>query len=176
LSGHILICPDLEYLERASDDAKYGQPSQRPYLDIVIPSLLDSSLAPPGHHLMCINVQYAPYFLREGDWDSLREPLGDRVLACLEEYFPGLGEKVLARQVLTPIDLERQFGLTGGDIYQGEMGLDQLLFMRPIPGYAGYRTPVDNLYLCGAGAHPGGGVTGAPGYNASRAVIKDLRR
>jgi phytoene dehydrogenase-like protein len=175
LSGHILLCPDLEYLERAYDDAKYGQISRRPCLDIVIPTLLDSSLAPYGQHLMSINMQYAPYHLQGAAWDEQRELLGDRVVETLETYAPGIQELILDRQVLTPLDLERQFGLAEGSIYHGQMGLDQLLFMRPVAGFGQYRTLLANLYLCGAGAHPGGGVTGAPGYNAAREILKDLK-
>ena len=175
LSGHILICPSLEYLERAYDDAKYGAMSRRPCLDIVIPTLLDPSLAPPGQHLMSINMQYAPYHIKHTHWDAERERLGDRVVETLAEYAPGIPELILDRQVLTPLDLERQYGLAEGCIFHGQMGLDQLLFMRPAAGFGQYRTPIKDLYLCGAGAHPGGGVTGAPGYNAAREVLKDLK-
>jgi phytoene dehydrogenase-like protein len=175
LSGHILISPNLDYLERAYDDAKYGEISTYPYLDAAIPTILDPTLAPPGEHLMVINLQYAPYHLREGDWDSQRAALEDRAIATLAAYAPGLQDLILHSQALTPLDLERSLGLPEGDIYHGQMGLDQLLFMRPVPGYGRYRTPVDNLFLCGAGAHPGGGVTGAPGYNAAREALKALR-
>jgi phytoene dehydrogenase-like protein len=174
LSGHIVISPSVEYLERAYDDAKYGQYSAHPYLDVVIPSLLDPSLAPAGQHVMSITMQYAPYHLREGDWDQAREGLGDLVVDTLSEYAPNLRELILHRQVLTPLDLEREIGLTEGSIYHGQMDLDQLLFMRPIAGYGRYGMPIRNLYLCGAGSHPGGGVTGAPGMNAAREVLKAL--
>ena len=173
LTGRILIAPDLEYLERAHDGAKYGEFPRQPFLDIAIPSLLDPTLAPSGEHLMCINVGYAPYRL-DGGWEERREELVDLFVETINEYAPGFRETVLARQVLTPVDLENRFGLTEGDIYHGQMDLDQLLFMRPVPGYARYRTPVERLYLCGAGTHPGGGVTGAPGYNAAREIEKDL--
>lgn len=176
LSGHTLICPGLDYLERAADEAKYGSFSRQPYLDITFPTILDPALAPPGQHLGCIDVQYAPYYLQEGDWDQLKERLGDQVLAILEAYAPGLRSLIIDQQVLTPLDLERRFGLTEGCIYHGQMALDQLLFMRPVAGYGRYRTPLGQLYLCGSGVHPGGGLTGVPGYNAAREVIYDLRR
>ncbi|MEJ2597002.1 MAG: NAD(P)/FAD-dependent oxidoreductase [Anaerolineales bacterium] len=175
LSGHVLICPDLEALERAYDDAKYGRISERPCLDLVIPSLLDDSLAPAGQHLMSIDVRYAPYHLREGSWEEQDEVLYERVMGVLEAHAPGIGELVLQRQVLTPLDLERRYGLPEGGIYHGQMGLDQLLFMRPIAGYGQYSTPLENLFLCGAGTHPGGGLSGAPGYNAARKILKHLK-
>jgi phytoene dehydrogenase-like protein len=175
LSGHILICPSLDYLERAYDEAKYGYFSAQPFLDATIPTVLDASLAPPGQHLMLVNLQYAPYRLQDGDWERQREELGDSAIATLDRYAPGIGELVLHRLVWTPVDLERQFALPQGDLYHGQMNLDQLLFMRPVAGYGRYRTPVENLFLCGAGAHPGGGVTGAPGYNAAREVLAFLR-
>jgi phytoene dehydrogenase-like protein len=174
ISGHILVCPDLDYIERAYDDAKYGRFSRQPFLDIVIPTLLDPSLAPPGRHLMTINVQYTPYALKDGSWDEQGPALIEAVLHTLEAYAPGIRAQITDHHLLTPLDLERQYGLSGGDIYHGQMGLDQLLFMRPVAGWGRYRTPVDGLYLCGAGAHPGGGLTGAPGYNAAREVIKGL--
>ncbi len=175
LGGHILISPSLEYLERAYDDAKYGNFSQKPFLDIVIPSVLDSSLAPAGQHVMSITMQYAPYHLRSGHWDDQRDALGEHVLDTLAKYAPTLKELILHRQVITPFDWERDYGLTEGGIFHGQMGLDQLLFMRPVAGYGQYRSPIENLYLCGAGTHPGGGVTGAPGYNAAREILKDLK-
>ena len=176
LSGHIIICPSLEYLERAYDDAKYGRASQQPYLDIVIPSLLDNALAPGGKHVMSITMQYAPYKLRESNWEEQREALGEHILNTLAQYAPNLRDLILHRQTLTPLDWEREYSLTEGGEFHGQMGLDQLLFMRPVPGFGQYRTPLENLYLCGAGTHPGGGVTGGPGYNAAREVLKDLRR
>jgi len=175
LGGHIVINPNLEYLERAYDDAKYGRYSQHPYLDIVIPTILDPSLAPEGKHIMSITMQYAPYHLRESSWDEQREKLGDRIIETLAEYAPNLKELILHRQVITPLDWERDYGLIEGGIFHGQMGLDQLLFMRPVAGYGQYRTPVAGLYLCGAGTHPGGGVIGAPGYNAAREILKDLK-
>jgi phytoene dehydrogenase-like protein len=167
------ICPSIEYVERAWDDAKYGRPSDRPLLELTIPTSYDPSLAPPGHHVMGIFLQYAPYTLREGTWDELREPFADRVIELIEEYAPNIRSIILERQVLTPLDLERRFGITGGNIFHGEMSLDQMFVMRPVAGWARYRTPIRGLYLCGSGAHPGGGVMGAPGYNAAREILKD---
>jgi phytoene dehydrogenase-like protein len=175
LSGHIHIGPEIDYLERAFDAAKYGDLSPRPYMDITIPSLTDSSLAPNGAHVMSIHAQFAPYKLKNGDWDSRREELGDTIVNALLDYAPNLKELIVGRRVLTPLDLERTFNLTGGHIHHGEMSLDQLFTFRPVIGCAQYRTPVKGLYLCGAGTHPGGGVTGAPGFNASREIIRDLK-
>jgi len=174
LSGHVRIAPGLDYLEKAYDAAKYGRYSPNPYLDITIPTLLDPSLAPEGHHIMAITMQYAPYELRENSWEIEREALGDHIVNCLSQYAPNLPELILHRQVITPLDWEQIYGLTEGSIHHGQMGLDQLLVMRPVPGWGQYRTPIANLYLCGAGAHPGGGVTGAPGYNAAREVLKKM--
>ncbi len=173
LSGAISISPSLAYLERAFDDAKYGEISRQPYLEMLIPSLIDPTMAPPGKHLMSIFVQYAPYHLRQGPWNAAeREALGDTVVATLAEYAPNIEEAIEHRHVLTPMDLEQVYGLTEGNIYHGELTLDQLYFMRPTPGWAQYRTPIRNLYLCGAGVHPGGGVTGTPGHNAAREILK----
>ena len=169
--GTIHICPDMDYLERAHDDAKYGRPSARPILECTLPSAVDPTVAPPGRHLMSLFVQYAPYKLREGNWDELREPFADRCFDLLNEYAPNFKRSVLARQVLTPLDIERTFGLTGGNIFQGAMTLNQLYFLRPVLGWAGYRTPIRGLYLCGAAAHPGGGVIGAAGWNAAREIL-----
>jgi phytoene dehydrogenase-like protein len=173
--GTIHICPSLDYIERAYDDARAGRPSASPILECTIPSVVDPSVAPPGRHLMQIFVQYAPYRLAQGSWDECKEAFGDRCEEILEEYAPGFRRSVLHREVLTPVDIERRFGLTGGNIFQGAMGLSQLAFMRPIPGYADYRTPVRGLYLCGAATHPGGGVMGACGYNAAREILRDSR-
>lgn len=200
LGGHTLVSPSLEYLERAYDDAKYGRFSAQPYLDVVIPSVLDSSLAPVGHHVMSITMQYAPYKLREtpsaaagtqgrkskarktvgeeqsGGWDEpQRQALGDKIIDTLAQYAPNLKDLIEYCQVITPLEWERDYGLTEGNINHGEVMLDQLLFMRPVAGYGQYRTPVEGLYLCGAGTHPGGGVTGAPGYNAAREVLRNLK-
>ena len=166
------ICPSIEYVERAWDDAKYGRPSAAPLLELTIPTMYDPTLAPPGRHIMGIFLQYAPYTLREGTWDDLREPFADRVMDLIAEYAPNIREIVLERQVLTPLDLERRFGITGGNIFHGEMSLDQMFVMRPVAGWARYRTPIAGLYLCGSGAHPGGGVMGAPGYNAAREILR----
>jgi phytoene dehydrogenase-like protein len=168
------ICPSMDYVEHAWDDAKYGRPSERPLLEMTVPTMYDPSLAPPGKHIMGIFLQYAPYTLREGNWDDLREPFAERVLDLIEEYAPNIRSIIMKRQTLTPLDLERRFGLTGGNIFHGEMSLDQMFSMRPVAGWARYRTPVPGLYLCGSGAHPGGGVMGAPGYNAAREILKDL--
>jgi phytoene dehydrogenase-like protein len=167
------LCPSLEYIERAWDDAKYGHPSQSPLLELTVPTMYDPSLAPAGKHIMGIFIQYAPYTLSEGNWDELREPFAYRCLDIVEEYAPGLRDLIVDKQVLTPLDLERRFGLTGGNIFHGEMSLDQMFVMRPVAGSARYRTPVRGLYLCGSGTHPGGGVMGAPGYNAAHEILKD---
>ena len=166
------ICPSIDYVERAWDDAKYGRPSERPLLELTIPTMYDPTLAPPGKHIMGIFLQYAPYTLREGTWDDLREPFADRVIALIAEYAPNIRNIIEHRQVLTPLDLERRFGITGGNIFHGEMSLDQMFVMRPVPGWARYRTPIRGLYLCGSGAHHGGGVMGAPGYNCAREMLK----
>jgi phytoene dehydrogenase-like protein len=170
--GTIHICPDQDYIERAFDDAKYGRPSAQPILECTIPSVVDASVAPPGKHLMSMFIQYAPYKLRDASWDDLRESFADRCFDLLNEYAPNFKKSVLARQVLTPLDLERTFNLTGGNIFQGAMPLNQLFVFRPVPGYAGYRTPIKGLYLCGSAAHPGGGVMGAAGANAAREILK----
>ncbi|HVR72466.1 MAG TPA: NAD(P)/FAD-dependent oxidoreductase [Vicinamibacteria bacterium] len=175
LGGRIHIGAGVDDLERAYDDAKYGGISRRPYLDVTIPSLSDPSLAPAGRHVMSIHVQYTPYRLRQGDWRTRRDEVADAALATLEEYAPGLRGLVLARQVLTPLDLEETYGLTGGHPFHGEHSLDQLFATRPLLGWARYRATIPGLYLCGAGTHPGGGVTGGPGANAAREVVKDLR-
>jgi phytoene dehydrogenase-like protein len=170
--GTIHICPDLDTIERAFDDAKYGAPSRQPVLECTIPSVVDPSVAPPGRHLMSMFVQYAPYKLRDGHWDKLRDSFADRCFDLLAEYAPNFKRAVLDRQVLTPLDLERTFNLTGGNIFQGAMTPNQLFLFRPVPGWAGYRTPVRGLYLCGAAAHPGGGVMGAAGQNAAREILR----
>jgi phytoene dehydrogenase-like protein len=167
------ICPSLEYVERAWDDAKYGHPSKSPLLELTVPTMYDPTLAPAGKHIMGIFIQYAPYTLRESHWDELREPFAYRVFDLIEEYAPGFRDLIVDKQVLTPLDLERRFGLTGGNIFHGEMSLDQMFVMRPVAGSARYRTPIHNLYLCGSGTHPGGGVMGAPGYNAAHQILKD---
>jgi phytoene dehydrogenase-like protein len=176
LRGAISISPSVDYMERAYDDAKYGRYSRRPYIDMVIPSLTDPSVAPPGKHVVSCFVQYAPYHLKEGSWDDHREAFGDTVINTLAEYAPNIKDLILHRQVLTPLDIEREFGLTEGNIFQGELTLEQLFFLRPAPGWAQYRTPVKNLYMCGSATHPGGGIMGAPGRNAAMRMIKDTGR
>jgi phytoene dehydrogenase-like protein len=176
LAGAISISPSVDYLEHAYDDAKYGRFSRRPYMDVVIPSLLDPGVAPPGQHVMSCFVQYAPYALEGSTWDVEREALGDTVLDTLADHAPGIRDRVLHRQVLTPLDLEREFGLSEGNIFHGELTPDQLFFMRPAPGWARYRTPIDGLYLCGSSTHPGGGIMGAPGRNAARRILRDLHK
>ncbi|HEV8531907.1 MAG TPA: NAD(P)/FAD-dependent oxidoreductase [Methylomirabilota bacterium] len=173
--GTIHVCPGLDYIERAYDDAKYGRPSERPVLECTIPSVVDPTVAPPGRHLMSIFVQYAPYALREASWDQIADRFADRCFDLLDEYAPNFRRSVLARQVLSPLDLERTFNLTGGNIFQGAMTPGQLFSFRPVAGYASYRTPVKGLYLCGAAAHPGGGVMGAPGRNAAREILRARR-
>ena len=175
LRGAISISPSVDYMERAYDEAKYGHYSSRPYIDMVIPTLTDPSVAPPGKHVMSCFVQYAPYKLKEGTWDEQRDAFGDNVINAISEYAPNLKNIILHRQVLTPLDLERDFGLTEGNIFQGELTLEQLFFLRPVPGWAQYRTPVKNLYMCGSATHPGGGIMGAPGRLAAMQILKDWR-
>jgi phytoene dehydrogenase-like protein len=170
------IAPSLEYLERAYDDMKYGAPSRRPLIDGNVASVLDDSLCPKGHHVMSLFVQWGPYHLKDGTWPEIREKVGDNIIDTLEEYIPNIKQIIIGREVLTPWDLEQVFGLTEGNIFQGEMTPDQLFFLRPAARYSNYRTPVRGLYLCGSGAHPGGGVMGAPGKNAAREMLKDMRR
>jgi phytoene dehydrogenase-like protein len=174
LRGAVSISPSLDYMERAYDEAKYGEFSRRPYIDIVIPTLTDPSMAPPGKHILSCFVQYAPYALARGSWDEARESFGDTVVDTLAEYAPNIRSLILHRQVLTPLDLEREFGLTEGNIFQGELALDQLFFMRPVPGWAQYKTPIENLWMCGSATHPGGGIMGAPGRNAARQILGRL--
>lgn len=173
LRGAISISPSIEYMERAYDDAKYGNFSRRPYIDMVIPSLTDPSVAPAGKHVMSCFVQYAPYKLAKGTWDEQREAFGNAVVDTIAEYAPNIKKLIIGRQVLTPLDLEREFGLTQGNIFQGELSLEQLFFLRPVPGWAYYRTPVANLYMCGSATHPGGGIMGAPGRIASQVILKE---
>ena len=173
LRGAISISPAVDYMERAYDEAKYGRYSSRPYIDMVIPSLTDPSVAPPGKHVMSCFVQYAPYHLKEGNWDDDREAFGDTVVDTIAEYAPNIRDVILHRQVLTPLDIEREFGLTEGNIFQGELTLEQLFFLRPAPGWSQYRTPIRNLYMCGSATHPGGGIMGAPGRNAAMRVLKE---
>lgn len=173
---HVRIAPTETFIERAYDDAKYGALSREPVLDLTIPTLVDPSLAPTGTHVVSVNVQYTPYRLRTGNWDDLRDDLKNHVVEILEAHMPGLRRTLIASEVLTPIDLEKRFGLTGGHPHHGEMTLNQLFVLRPVPGWSRYRTPIDGLYLCGSGAHPGGGVTGAPGHNAAQQILSDWPR
>jgi phytoene dehydrogenase-like protein len=176
LAGFVEIAPGIDYMERAYDDAKYGQFSQRPYMDIVIPSLVDPTVAPPGKHMMSIFVQYAPYDL-DGGWDDQqREAFGDAVIGTLAEFTPNIKEHILHRQVLTPWDLQQEIGLSEGNIFHGELTLDQLFFLRPAPGWADYRTPIRGYYQCGSGTHPGGGITSAPGRLAALEILRDTKR
>ncbi|MFQ5496161.1 MAG: phytoene desaturase family protein, partial [Phycisphaerae bacterium] len=173
LRGDVAIAPSIDYLETAYDQAKYGDFSQRPYLNVVIPSIVDPSVAPPGKHIVSCFVQYAPYKIKEGPehWPERREAFGDAVVDTLAEYCPGLKESILYRQVLTPWDLEQEFGLTEGNIFHGELSAEQLLFQRPVCGWAKYRTPVRNLWMCASGTHPGGGIMGAPGELAAKTML-----
>jgi len=176
LRGAMSISPAVEYMERAYDDAKYGHFSRRPYIDMVIPSLTDPSVAPPGKHVMSCFVQYAPYKLAPGlHWDTEKEKFGDTVIDTIAEYAPNIRELILHRQVVTPLDLEREFGLTEGNIFQGELSLEQLFFLRPVAGWAQFRTPIKNLYMCGSATHPGGGIMGAPGRLSALEILKDVK-
>jgi phytoene dehydrogenase-like protein len=175
LRGAISISPSMDYMERAYDDAKYGHFSRKPYIDMVIPSLTDPSVAPPGKHVLSCFVQYAPYKLAEGTWDDQKQAFGDNVINTIAEYAPNIKDIIIDRQVLTPLDLEREFGLTQGNIFQGELSLEQLFFLRPVAGWAYYRTPIHNLYMCGSATHPGGGIMGANGRIASQVILKEWK-
>jgi phytoene dehydrogenase-like protein len=172
LRGAISISPSVDYMERAYDQAKYGEFSRHPYIDMVIPTLTDPSIAPPGKHILSCFVQYAPYHLASGTWDDQREAFGDAVVNTLAQFAPNIRDIILHRQVLTPLDLEREFGLSEGNIFQGELTLEQLFFLRPVPGWAKYKTPIHNLMMCGSATHPGGGIMGAPGRNAAREILR----
>ena len=172
LRGSISISPSMDYLEKAFDDAKYGEFSRRPFLDVLIPSTIDPTLAPPGKHVMSIFVQYAPYKLN-GGWNAQqRDAFGDAVVNTLEEFAPGIKKLILHRQVLSPWDLEQDFGLAEGNIFHGELTLDQIFFLRPTAGWAKFRTPIRNYYQCGSGTHPGGGITGGPGRLAAMEILR----
>jgi len=175
LTGRIHIGNEIDYLERAFDASKYGNFSPHPYLEVTIPSLTDPTLAPEGKHVMSIYVQYAPYKLN-GDWETQRKPLGQTVVKTLAQYTPNLPELILTHQIITPQDLEDTYGLTGGQIFHGDLALDQFFTMRPLLDWARYRTPIENLYLCGSGTHPGAGLTGGSGANAAREILKDLKK
>jgi phytoene dehydrogenase-like protein len=175
LSGHLQIAPTMTYIQKAYDPVKYGRYSEQPYLDIQIPTLTDSSLAPEGKQLMSVTVKYMPYHLRQADWNELRETLGQLVMQTISEYAPDFPGCIKHRRVITPLDMETIYNLPEGNLVHGEMTLDQFLWMRPVPGYARYRSPVGRLYLCSAATHPGGGVTGLNGKNAAREILKDWR-
>jgi len=176
LRGAMSISPKMEYMERAYDDAKYGHFSRRPYVDMVIPSLTDPTVAPPGKHVLSCFVQYAPYKLAEGTWDDHKEAFGNNVIDTIAEHAPNIRDIIIGKQFLTPLDMEREFGLTQGNIFQGELSLEQLFFLRPVPGWAYYSTPVDNLYMCGSATHPGGGIMAANGRIASQVILKEWKK
>ena len=174
--GFIAVSPSMEYLERAFDDAKYGWYSRRPFIDGAIQSIVDPDMAPPGKHVMSCFIQYAPYHLKGGEWDSERDRFGDTVQATLDSFFPGFSELVLHREVVTPLDIERVVGLSEGNIFAGEFLAPQMYFFRPAPGWSQYRTPIRGYYQCGSGTHPGGCVIGGPGKLASQQVLRDVSR
>jgi phytoene dehydrogenase-like protein len=175
LKGRIHIGNEIDYLERAFDESKYGHFSRQPYLEATIPSLADPTLAPEGKHVMSVYMQYAPYTLK-GDWDTERNALGQTVVQTLAQYAPSLPELILTHQIITPRDLEEKYGMTGGQIFHGDLALDQFFTMRPLLDWARYRTPIENLYLCGSGTHPGAGLTGGSGANAAREILKELKK
>jgi phytoene dehydrogenase-like protein len=171
--GTVHFCPDQDFIERAYDEAKFGAPSREPVVECCLPSSLDATIAPPGKHLMSMFVQYAPYKLKDGPWTrAVKDDFTDRCFAIVERYAPGFTASVIDRQILSPVDIEATFGLTGGNIFQGTMPLHNLYAFRPVPGYANYKTPIKHLYMCGSAAHPGGGVMGAPGWNAARMMLR----
>jgi phytoene dehydrogenase-like protein len=176
LRGAISISPSMDYMERAYDDAKYGEFSHRPYIDLVIPTLTDPSVAPPGKHVLSCFVQYAPYKLAKGNWDDQREAFGNAVIDTISEFAPNLKNIIIGKQFLTPLDIERTTGLSEGNIFQGELSLEQLFFLRPVAGWARYRTPIRQLYMCGSATHPGGGIMGAPGRLAALEILKESRK
>jgi phytoene dehydrogenase-like protein len=176
LSGRIHIGPEIDYLERAFDESKYGNFSKQPYLEVAIPSLTDPSLAPSGQHVMSIYMQYAPFKLKDTDWETQRKALGQTVVQTLSQYAPNLPELILTHQIITPQDLEETYGLTGGHIFHGELSLDQFFTMRPLLDWARYRTPIQSLYLCGSATHPGAGLTGGSGANAAKEILKELKK
>jgi phytoene dehydrogenase-like protein len=176
LSGRIRLARDLDGIERAFDAAKYGAFADEPWIELIIPSIADPTLAPPGQHVVSAYVQYAPYRLRGTTWDAERDRLALAATRTIEQYAPGFKSSIVARTVVTPLDLERTYGLTGGHIFHGELSLDQWFVTRPLLGWARYRTPIDRLYLCGSGTHPGTGLDGRSGANAAREIIRDLKR
>ncbi len=176
LAGRIQIGPEIDYLERAFDESKYGNFSRAPYLELTFPSISDPSLAPAGKHVMSIYMQYAPYKLKDGDWENQRKALGETVVKTIAQYAPNLPQSILRHQIITPKDLEETYGLTGGHIFHGELALDQFFTMRPVLDWARYKTPIERLYLCGSGTHPGTGLTGGSGANAAREIAKSLKK
>jgi phytoene dehydrogenase-like protein len=176
LRGRIQISPEIDYLERAFDESKYGNFSRQPYIEMAFPSLTDPSLAPPGQHVMSIYMQYAPHTLKNSDWETQRKALGEAVVKTIAQYAPNLPQAIVRHQIITPKDLEETYGLTGGHIFHGELALDQFFTMRPLLDWARYRTPIERLYLCGSGTHPGTGLTGGSGANAAREIVKALKK
>jgi phytoene dehydrogenase-like protein len=174
--GTMHICPTLEYIERAYDDAKYGKPATNPMLECTMATAVDPSLAPAGKHILSMFIQYAPYHLKDSTWDVERDRFADRCFDILNEYAPNFKASVINRQILAPPDLERIYGITGGNIMQGSMSLSSMFSFRPVAGFANYQTPIRGLYMCGAAAHPGGGVMGAAGWNAARVILRDKVR
>jgi phytoene dehydrogenase-like protein len=174
--GQVRVGSTVDYLEQAYDDAKYGGFARKPFLTVHVPSLLDDTIAPKGMHLMSIFAGHAAYELKDNGWGQARGQLLNNTLDALESFAPGARSGIVHSEILTPVDLEARFGLPNGHVHHGEITVDQVFFRRPVPGYADYRTPVQNLYLCGASAHPGGGVTGVPGHNAAREILKDMRK
>ena len=175
LSGRIQIAPSMTYLQKAYDPVKYGRSSQKPYLDIRIPSLLDPSVAPPGEHLMSVTVKYMPYSLRDGSWKDKGETTARLVADTISEYSPDFADCIKESRTITPLDMEAVYNLPEGNLSHGEMTLDQFMFMRPVPGYAQYRAPIEDLYMCSSAVHPGGGITGINGRNAAREILKDWK-
>jgi len=173
--GTIHICPDMQYIEEAYSDSVAGRVSKNPILECTIPTSVDNTLAPAGHHIMNMFVQYGPFNLKNGQtWDQIKESFADRCVEIMNQYAPNFKDSILHRQVISPLDMEREYSITGGSLFHGRMSLDQMFHMRPVPGYANYRTPIKGLFLCGSGAHPGGGVMGTPGLNAVQEILKDL--
>ena len=170
LAQRLLIAPDLRYVERAFNHAKYGEYSERPVLEITIPSLTDPTMAPAGQHVMSVSASFAPYELKKG-WENSREAFADKLIALIGEYAEGFGSQIIARELLTPVDIEQQYRVSGGHWHHGELAIDQMFMMRPVHGSAQYDTPIEGLYLCGAAAHPGGGITGIPGHNAAQRIL-----
>jgi phytoene dehydrogenase-like protein len=170
----VRLAPDLDYLERAFDHAKYGRFSPQPWIEFTVPSIADASLAPPGAHVLSAYAQFAPYTLRDGNWDTSREAFGECVINTLEHYAPGIRSLIVAGETLTPLDFERGWGLSGGQIFHGELSLDQFFTMRPLLGYGQYSTPLRGLYICGNGTHPGTGLTGGSGLNAAQEIARSL--